>query len=347
MTIKRSNESRHGRRVHLHRKQGLKSLGSLESSPHYRATPFCANSKSFLINDPTDEAGITITVKGKTNILLPGDILKLTDVKTVSESSYVVESKNLIQYHSFSYDYNQHTNFDESAYLEHPFEENEKDEKICETLEKWLSADLLSRKFNQLQQVPSRRYIDFVAQVVEQRMMRKSVVISLWDGTNPGTSTEDPYKSDYACNYTQCGNDYTVRVNQRIKDFLPMNKYVYVNVWRNTSELGNEHFQRAAHFLGDGNDLLVMFNVEVAPSSHGNEYPIQLNMRSGHHQGKAVRVVKRHSILGKSFTKILEKEMEKFVVQGDISDGDILDEDTEAVGAAGCECTQVWLRSRF
>lgn len=308
---------------------GFEIFGVLRIITALKATPFCASNKEVLITDPTDEQGIVVHVKGKTELLLPGNMVKLLDVKTISVGKYEVESKNVVQYHSFSYDYNQHTNFDESAYIAHPFEDKEDDEIICEVLEKWISDDIIAKRFDQLQPVQGRKYIDFVAQIIEQRMMRGSLVLTLWDGTDPGTSTEDPFKPEYSYTYTLYGNNYCVRSNDSIKSYVPMNKHVYVNVWKNASNSGNEHFERAAHFqLTDGDDLIIMFNVEVAPNRHGIEYPIQLHMRSGHHQGKGVRRVKRHSILGKAFGEMLKTEMDKYKIEGDISDGDITcDED--------------------
>lgn len=84
-------------------------------------------------------------------------------------------------------------------------------------------------------------------------------------------------------------------------------KFAHINIWNNEIHKSNpsHHFETAhLHDLTDDWWLLFL-NVELKYNPSDEE--VELNLRSGHHQGKGIRTISKNSVLGRKLMHRWEK----------------------------------------
>ena len=274
-----------------------------------------ASTKCIQLQDPSGK--ITITSDDKLQ-LEPGNILRVSNLlKTFNASTMTVSytcqtngTGRLQQINTFAFDYESR----EPKAFEERFFPEDTHREVCQVLESWQANNLLSWNFSQLTPVKSKIYVDFVCEVICQRTTRRNVNLIVWDGCQPGVEVRDQFAPQYAHHIPEFKGEYQ-RCDQSLID-LVQDKVVHVCVWMNESHAAIDHFATCCKVIPGDKAYLVLFNVEVASCGFNH---VMLSMRSGHHQGKAVRVVSPSSILGRLLTSRLEDAafdlMESQVIQ--------------------------------
>ncbi len=209
------------------------------------------------------------------------------------------ERKNFAQFIAFTYDYECDNDFDYELVFSKNNLNLETDKSVSKLLEEWFAQRFLeNNRLNNLQ-MPSNReiYVDFAGLVIGTQLMKQTIQLTIYDGTEPNFVIEDQFRGDYA---VDCASNSYHRFNndEVYQNCLNPKHFGFVNVWKNKTNQHNEHYDMAeGTTLINGDDLLVFFNVELMKGSENNS--IKLNLRSGRHHGKGIRKVSRLSVLGK------------------------------------------------
>lgn len=259
--------------------------------------------KKLVLYDPTYD-NVRVSVSAAANhIFTIGNIVKMKNIEVLPGLEFRCElDRNGIvsSIQTLTYDFEGEVElfgFQERNFVD------AKDKPIARALEQFLADKLLSVTLSQLP--PPCCYFDICGQVIAQRKMVQSIVISLWDGTVPRASISDPYNASYQA---KASTEYVARINEDYYAYAKPVHAVNINVWRNSSNIKCEHYETAAALrLLNGDDLLAIFNVELSRAISPSM--VNLTLRSGRHQGKAVRKVARTSVLGRALMARITREV--------------------------------------
>jgi len=281
--------------------------------------------KTIYLTDPTGQ--LTIESEDKLT-LIPGNILRMNHViKTAMPRSFRYNREvngDLDQIPSLTFDYEaiESGSFKTNHFLD------EKDVQICKFLELWQATCILSFQFSQLTRTGGKCYIDFACQVLAQRTTRRNVNLVVSDGSICGVPVQDQFKQDYAVVRPEFGNSFE-------RSYEPMmtllkDRLVHICVWANESNFSIDHFSTCCQVIPGDKAYLLFLNIEVSPSGFND---IMLSMRSGHHQGKAVRIISPTSILGKLLSQRLESAISQVTQLQSIESSSTFDDSYFDVGS--------------
>ena len=254
-----------------------------------------AKSKTLGLMDPSCDSTITVCYQhnvfssNKTRVIVPGNVLRISCLRPRGAAGYECDETSATQIPTFEFDYE---NGSPATFAEEFFKNGDKE--LVRQLEQWLAERILASGFSRLPAVSGRDkcYIDFACQVLEQRATKKNVTLTVWDGELPSVPVVDSFNVQYSCNIY--GDSYRRR-NEDTFSLAP-HKHVFVTVWQNESQSSVDHFLTCSSLdVNQTQAFLLFLNTEVSALDGG----VCLHMRSGHHQGKAVRVIHPHSILGR------------------------------------------------
>ncbi|XP_054155789.1 uncharacterized protein LOC128954238 [Oppia nitens] len=173
----------------------------------------------------------------------------------------------------------------------------------------------------------SIRYVDFACRVIASQVMKQSIQLTVSDGTRPDVNVHNQYGSA-DIQQLNCGGGITDGDQQQQQQQQPVasnrfhrlntdavlsgggldaRRLVYVNIWKNSSNQHNDHYNCAESLtLLNGDDLVIIFNVEVFRSVD-DQRQVKLHLRSGRHYGKGIRKVSRLSVLGRQLMKVIKQ----------------------------------------
>lgn len=257
-----------------------------------------ATTKTLQICDPT---GTLDLESGDKLELLPGHIIRIKNLnKRVADNvvRFVChQTTQLEQIPTFTFDYEnkQPESFDKKFFIV----DSHRD--ICKLLETWQASKILSWDFSKLALSQNKAYVDFACSVVGQRTTKRNINLIVWDGSKPSVHVVDQFKESYADKRKEFDGSFERNDSSTLS--LVRDRVAHICVWMNESYSSIDHFETCIRVIPDRHSFLVFFNVEVAPVYDG----LTLSMRSGHHQGKGVRVVSPQSILGRHLSSKLEE----------------------------------------
>lgn len=300
--------------------RALKEHGPHSSLPLYavvskvsagQLTATSAKLKTLVLVDESCPSGVTVSCvhnvfaqKEKRNII-PGNILRISRVARQADGTFSCDEAVISQIPAFRFDYENGT---PASFAATYFPKG--DSQIVRRLEKWFADRILLQDFSQLPVITpgSKTYIDFVCQVLEQRATKRNVNLTVWDGSQPSFCVTDNFRAQY-CDYIY--GDTFCRKNDDVFHLAPQ-KHVYITIWKNESQSAIDHYHTCSTLeLSGTGGMLLFLNAEIMSTAAG----VALNLRSGHHQGKAVRVVHPDSVLGRQLNRrltdaIFDAEME-------------------------------------
>lgn len=244
------------------------------------------------IEDPTGSFSISLPKRSADFTI--GNVIRVDDMVSSSNVlSYVNGTSGYHEIQTFEFDY--------SSSNESPAFVKSFDREMTRLLETFQANRLFNNSLVTLPNIPSgaKDYRDLCGEVVASREMRRSIVLSFWDGTIPSNDIYDPYKPEYS------SSPIRVKFNERYSSCAKQ-KTAHINIWCNESGLRCDHFLTARTLLDDDNFLFVaVFNVEVSKKYDETE----LILRSGLHMGKTVRKVSKNSILGRMLSSRIDSNM--------------------------------------
>lgn len=261
------------------------------------------------------------------------------------ESYYEVDAVTCFEYPTLQFDW-------ENDVIVHEHDSFMKDasptlKPILRHLEEWFSQGVLKNTLSSLPS-PSRSdlhsghtesyasWVPFLmTQVVKQQLMELSNLMFVWDGTECNYKVRNPFVEKYSAIHTQHGYTTIERKDDLLKEYCG-HLFVGINVWRNHMSLC-PHWNICNEYRCDdegkgSRDFLLFSNVEVRTThprdmsdeerkeKEGNgcnpvvsARMVDLNLRSGNHKGKGVRIVKENSILGRMFADRIKEVKESLI----------------------------------
>ncbi|CAG2105884.1 unnamed protein product [Medioppia subpectinata] len=316
--------------------------------------------KRVQVVDPTVQTPITFIINNINTNIVTKNIIRLTGVVIVTSITgkmfAVNERKNFAQFHAFTYDYestdpNRYDIFTANATIE-PMDY---DRPVCLLLEQWFAHTFLRHNsFDTLFRSPAQqisaeetdnastaatithniadKYVDFACLVMASQLYSQSILLTCYDGSQPTDSVHNQRQ----INYEVIGAELPANRYHRLNNMsflmpyrMDPKKLVFVNVWKNRSNQHNDHFDVAeGTTLMNGDDLLILFNVEITRSPEDRS-SVTLHLRSGRHYGKGVRKVHRNSILGRLLLARIgdrERKVDRAVGGDSVAGGDAIDD---------------------
>lgn len=304
--------------------------------------------KVYLVDPTLPDEPVEFFIREHKGIMLPGDILKISRVFssttnpqiTLYANRYVrnnssvtsstrcleVDPQSLVRFESFIVDFNLLNKDSDKFCLFTP-----EDWKIFFLLELFFSSRMLH--LNNITEVSSHfisksdvfkikpngnliGYVDFVGLPVKRTLLDKSVALTIWDGSPLNLTSVDPAQG--IVSKTRWANDstssqpYEPQFSKFYSKYLE-NYYLTVNVWNTNRPPDSPQFVSALEMNLKSNELVICFNVEkeiISPAEGEEKGKISLTMRSGQHQGKALRRGSPHSIIGRIFYRLLKERVD-------------------------------------
>lgn len=258
-----------------------------------------ATIKTIQLSDPT--ANLDIESEDKLQ-LFPGHILKIENIGKIVTGNIVKYrcqgTTRLQQIPTFTFDFENRLPeiFDQRYFaISHHRE-------ACKILESWQAEKLLSWNFSKLSHVFSKTYLDFACEVIGQKTTKRNINLIVWDASKPSVQIQDQFRQDYADNRKEFGGTFQ-RMDESLLSLVG-DRVAHICVWMNESYSSIDHFKTCMNIIPGRQAYLVFLNVEVSPIAGQG---LAFSMRSGHHQGKGVRVVSPLSILGRLLSSRLDE----------------------------------------
>lgn len=257
--------------------------------------------KHIKIVDPTMEDGIEIMSLRRNEAVKVQQMVKFANLELQSPN-YVISNITNIQYIPlFMYNYSEPPNDSKNCQLRQIAFKSAEDIQIGHKLEEWYSNRILSLSLSNLPPPGPRTYVNLCCQVVAYNKSSMAINALVWDTTTP-KHTPTPWNDNHRY-------PTSLEVVNFVYFPIACGKYFPVTIWK-----GQEHLNHYDIFkcltLENHDDLVVLFNIEVKKDDKSNG--IALSMRSSRRYGKAVRVCRPSSLIGKLFSKRIEDYREKF-----------------------------------
>ena len=283
-----------------------KTFGVLRSISAHMLSCLKATSKNICLMDPSLDPGSYVTIqvmveKGQT--FAAGQMLKINDLTRVrrDDGSYGLQGTDVISWHTSRYDYEDD---EPDGFFKHFT-----DRCICETLEHFYTGLVTETSICDIKERMGDKdvtYVDLIGFPIKRQLMEISVCLTIIDGTSysleDGFTIKDQYDVQFKGSIrTGDGEKFIdfVRSGYDEDEVNGMNT-ACINIWNNGRYIRNsvEHFEQAVHYDMEKDDRWLLFtNVEVKYLREEN--CCLLTLRSGHHQGKGVRVINNNSVLGR------------------------------------------------
>lgn len=314
----------------------------------------------FLLDPTTCNKSIEFSVRDHSGIIVPGDILKLTEIFASNSDPqnivlygnrhirhnppasgsrrFELFNSSMLRFETFSVDYNQ-------AYKDPIREElsmifSEIDLKIFFLLETFIATRILHSQdltratslFASSQEVYRQKlngntvgYIDLVGMVIKRTVLDRSVAITIFDGSPCMLPSTDPVKLESAIKtgwanhslFSSTESTGETESNQIYSEYLA-NYHITVNVWNNDRPPDSPQYVTASQLNIFSNEIIVCLNVEkeicVTPPAGSETLDPQavpcasLTLRSGQHQGKALRKATAGSVIGRLFYRMVKEK---------------------------------------
>ena len=261
-----------------------------------------------------------------------------------SRAKFETQCPDCLEYPALQYDWVEDVVVDElDVYMK---DAEEKLKAILRSLEEWFAHLVLTEgglsKIPDLNFSPlysggvesSASWSDFIiGQVMKQELMELSDIMTIWDSSTLSDKyrVKHPLENEAAAKHkgTHPSEEWH-SIQRDIPDYqlLESNNLLHpINVYRNWETYCHHWVVCNAYRCNDSSsnaDFLLFCNIEMRRAyedyltdqqkslqkEKGVTF-IDLTLRSGQHKGKAVRVVKKHSILGRLFQEKLNKKLEE------------------------------------
>lgn len=260
--------------------------------------------RKVIIKDPTcfgfsvklENIDITIGLK---------DILILENIRIIStpiEKQHCLSNQNdCARFVLFDFDYENNSEEDFKLFFRRNLDKKG-EMPIVKYLEEWVSHTILtSFTLNQIRYpTKTKTFVDIACLVIGIKRMLKSVVLTVLDGHNPNYKVTDPFLVQYSSEHN--ANSF-YRLNEEACFLVnsDQSNLAFINIWNADRANGQNYATAMSLSLSDGDDLIVLLNVELDADLKCSERSVKLVLRSDPFRSNstAIKKVSRKSILGR------------------------------------------------
>ena len=309
-----------------------------------------ASTKTIHLLDPTTRSrSVKFTVKDHHGTILPGDLLKITEVspsqknKSIlspsknqyirhdsasTNANFVIDEQSMMSYSAFITDYNRI--YTEKEALNAIY--TDMDLKIFFLLETYSAIKILNplsitqatQDFTSPEQIHKQRrngnpygYIDMLGLIVKRKFLDRSITLTLWDGSPCHLTSVEPVIENATSNNwaNACCDKSNNRAEEysRIYSDLLKDHLATVNIWNNDRPPDSDQYIAASQLNVDSFNIAILLNVEkeiILPIDGSSDTKsVSFTLRSGQHQGKALRLAQPFSVIGRLFFQILKERI--------------------------------------
>jgi len=263
--------------------------------------------KHLNVIDATHSEGIYINVKKFLDKISVRSIIKINSLaitKIAGKIEYFFnQHSSAIFLPLFTFDYDNLNVNERNKILTETIFKDLQDREVARELEEWYSLQIFETSLSNINHANS--YINLACQVLCYTKSSLCINALIWDGTTPNFSLP-------VCAFNDPNESSPVHFDGINFEYFPftLGRFFLLNVWKDSKSSGEHYEIFKCLSLRNGNDLLVLFNIQLIYDPN-NMTTCSLAMRSSMKCGKAVRLCNRNSILGKMLMKRIEISLGK------------------------------------